>query len=106
MATSKISSNLRRSKSLFLVGATAFALLATGLGNAVNAKTLRWASAGDIATHDPHAQNESFNNQFNGQIYEQLLSRDKTMKLIGNLATDWKQTSPTTWVFNLRKNTL
>ena len=68
-----------------------------------DAKTLRWSSAGDIATHDPHAQNESFNNQFNGQIYEQLLARDKNMKLIGNLATDWKQTSPTTWVFNLRK---
>jgi peptide/nickel transport system substrate-binding protein len=68
-----------------------------------DAKTLRWSSAGDIATHDPHAQNESFNNQFNGQIYEQLLARDKTMKLIGNLATDWKQTSPTTWVFHLRK---
>jgi peptide/nickel transport system substrate-binding protein len=70
---------------------------------AVDAKTLRWSSAGDIATHDPHAQNESFNNQFNGQIYEQLLSRDKNMKLIGNLATEWKQTSPTTWVFKLRQ---
>jgi peptide/nickel transport system substrate-binding protein len=70
---------------------------------AVDAKTLRWSSAGDVSTHDPHAQNESFNNQFNGQIYEQLLSRDKNMQLIGNLATEWKQTSPTTWVFNLRK---
>ena len=81
---------------------------AMGVGAAIgtagaDAKTLRWASQGDIATHDPHAQNESFNNQFNGQIYEQLLSRGKDMKLIPSLATEWKQTSPTTWVFKLRK---
>ncbi len=66
-------------------------------------KTLRWSSQGDAATNDPHAQNESFTNQFNGQIYEQLLSRDKTMKLIPCLATTWKQTSATTWIFTLRK---
>ena len=69
----------------------------------VDAKTLRWASQGDIATHDPHAQNESFNNQFNGQIYEQLLVRDKNMKPTAGLATEWKQTSPTTWIFKLRQ---
>ena len=67
------------------------------------AKTFRWASQGDIATHDPHAQNESFTNQFNGQIYEQLLVRDKKMKPIPSLATEWKQTSPTVWVFKLRQ---
>ncbi len=78
-------------------------LVAAMLIGGAHAKTLRWSSGGDIATHDPHAQNESFNNQFNGQIYEQLLSRDKNMKLIGNLATEWKQTSPTTWVFKLRQ---
>ena len=78
--------------------------IALGLSSAdVESKSLRWASQGDVATHDPHAQNESFNNQFNGQIYEQLLARDKTMKLIPGLATAWKQTSPTTWLFNLRK---
>lgn len=75
------------------------------IGSSANsqAKTLRWASQGDIATHDPHAQNESFNNQFNGQIYEQLLVRDKKMKSIPGLATEWKQTSPTVWVFKLRQ---
>ena len=85
--------------------ATAVALaVGVALGAAdVEGKTLRWSSQGDIATHDPHAQNESFNNQFNGQIFEQLLSRDKTMKLIPALATTWKQTSATTWVFTLRK---
>lgn len=90
---------------LLAISAAALALslsggLAAGL---VQAKTLRWASQGDIATHDPHAQNESFNNQFNGQIYEQLVLRDQSMKPVPALATEWKQTSPTTWVFKLRK---
>jgi len=107
-----LGNTVRRSKSASAFGALSMLsaismifIMACGLAvsAAADAKTLRWSSAGDIATHDPHAQNESFNNQFNGQIYEQLLARDKTMKLIGNLATDWKQTSPTTWVFNLRK---
>jgi peptide/nickel transport system substrate-binding protein len=68
-----------------------------------HAKTLRWASQGDVATHDPHAQNESFTNQFNGQIYDQLLTRAKDMKIIPCLATEYKQTSPTTWVFKIRQ---
>ena len=106
MVSITLGNTVRRSRSAFgaAVLSTLF-VIACGLvvSAAAGAKTLRWSSAGDIATHDPHAQNESFNNQFNGQIYEQLLARDKTMKLIGNLATDWKQTSPTTWVFNLRK---
>lgn len=68
-----------------------------------NAKTLRWSNQGDATTFDPHADNESFNNQFNGQIYEQLLSRDKNMKLIPRLATSVAQTNPTTWLIELRK---
>jgi peptide/nickel transport system substrate-binding protein len=79
------------------------AAILLALAPLVHAKTLRWSSQGDIATHDPHAQNESFNNQFNGQIYEQLLTRGKDMKLVPCLATEWKQTSPTTWVFKLRQ---
>lgn len=67
------------------------------------AKTLRWSSQGDAATHDPHAQNEGVNNQINGQIYEQLLTRDKSLKPQPCLAVAWKQVSPTVWVFNLRK---
>ncbi len=87
---------------------SAFVVTALAVGAALSvpdadAKTFRWASQGDIATHDPHAQNESFNNQFNGQIYEQLLVRDKNMKPIAGLATEWKQTSPTVWVFKLRQ---
>ena len=91
-------------KQLFAVVFAAAVGVGAAIGTAgADAKSLRWASQGDIATHDPHAQNESFNNQFNGQIYEQLLVRDKNMKPIPGLATEWKQTSPTTWVFKLRQ---
>lgn len=85
--------------------ATALVMAAScAVGSAdVSGKTLRWSSKGDAATLDPHAQNESFTNQFNGQMYEQLLARDKTMKLIPGLATAWKQTSATTWIFTLRQ---
>ena len=80
--------------------AAALSLSATMGASHSDAKTFRWASQGDIATHDPHAQNESFNNQFNGQMYEQLLVRDKNMKPIAGLAIEWKQTSPTVWVLS------
>ncbi len=69
-----------------------------------HAKTLRWATQGDSSTMDPHAQNESFTNAINGLIYEYLVDYDKDVKLSPALATSWKNTSPTTWVFNLRKD--
>ena len=78
-------------------------VMSAALAASAGAKTLRWSNQGDVATHDPHAQNEAFNNQFNGQIYEQLLSRDKNMKLIPTLATSVRQTAPTTWLITLRK---
>ncbi len=84
--------------------ALALAALALALAAApAAAKTLRWSSQGDVATNDPHSQNESFNNSVNSHVYEQLLTRDREMKLVPALATSWKQTSPTVWVFNLRK---
>jgi peptide/nickel transport system substrate-binding protein len=93
-------------KHRFVLAAITAAIVGVTAGVAsttVDAKNLRWSSQGDVLTHDPHSQNESFNNAFNGHIYEQLYSRDKDMKLIPTLAESHKQTSPTVWVFNLRK---
>ena len=39
-----------------------------------------------------------------GNIYEPLVTRGADFKLTAALATDWKQTAPTVWRFNLRKN--
>lgn len=99
MQKNKLSASQHAVKSLAVAS-----LLALGFAaSAAQAATLRWASQGDASTHDPHAQNESFNNQMNGQIYEQLLTRDKSMNIVPCLVTAWKQTSPTTWVFTMRQ---
>ena len=69
-----------------------------------DAKTLRWASQGDVLTFDPFAQNESFNNTFNSYVYESLVMYDKKFNVVPQLATKWEQLSPTQWRFHLRPN--
>jgi peptide/nickel transport system substrate-binding protein len=54
-----------------------------------------------LAGHDATA---SYNNQVMRNIDEALLNRDpKTSELVGELATKWEQTNPTTWRFTLRQ---
>ncbi|MFZ4757780.1 MAG: ABC transporter substrate-binding protein, partial [Burkholderiaceae bacterium] len=68
----------------------------------LSAQTLRWASQGDPQTMDPHSQNELLTNSMNGQVYEALLTRDRTLGFAPSLATEWQASSPTTWRFKLR----
>ncbi|MGZ5113527.1 MAG: ABC transporter substrate-binding protein [Usitatibacter sp.] len=49
------------------------------------------------------AQNELLTNSINGHVYESLVMRGKKLELLPGLAESWKQTSPTVWIFNLRK---
>jgi peptide/nickel transport system substrate-binding protein len=88
-----------RSATIAVVLATAVALAAP----AADAKTLRWAGRGDMQTTDPHSQNENLTNNINQLVYEFLFVRDKNLKLIPALATDWQQVNPTTWRFKLRQ---
>jgi len=83
------------SLAIALAGALAFA--------AADAQTLRWASQGDPQTMDPHSQNESMTNMMNGQVYERLTSRDRQLKIVPGLATEWQQVGPLTWRFKLRQ---
>jgi peptide/nickel transport system substrate-binding protein len=76
----------------------AAALVAAG----ASAQTLRWASQGDPQTMDPHSQNESMTNMMNGQVYERLTSRDRQLKIVPGLATEWQQVSPLVWRAKLR----
>ena len=85
---------MKRFLSLALTGA----LVTAG----AHAQTLRWASQGDPQTMDPHSQNESGTNMMNGQVYERLTNRDKQMRLVPGLATEWTQVSPLVWRFKLR----
>jgi len=81
-----------------LIGALAF-------GAAVaQAQAFRFANQGDALSMDPHSLNESLQLSFTGNIYEPLIARGKKLELVPALATEWKQTAPTVWRFNLRKN--
>jgi peptide/nickel transport system substrate-binding protein len=71
---------------------------------AAPAQTLRWATQGDAQTMDPYSQNELLTNAMNGQVYETLVNRSKTMALEPVLATEWQQTGPLQWRFKLRPN--
>lgn len=68
------------------------------------AQTLRWASAGDPQTMDPHSQNEQGTNMMNGQVYETLVLYDRQLDIVPGLATEWQQLSPLVWRFKLRPN--
>ena len=71
-------------------------LLAAAAG--APAKNFRWASQGDATTMDPHANNESLNNNQNNQVYEYLAQRDRQYKMVPWLATSWENVSPTKWI--------
>ena len=73
------------------------------LSGAASAKTLRVADQGDALSMDPYSFNETTQLTFTGNIYEPLVGRNQNLELTPVLATEWKQTSPTTWVFKLRK---
>ena len=71
----------------------------------VSAETLRWASAGDALTLDPHSQNEGQTHTIRHQMYDALIIRDVTGAFEPSLATDWGPSAddPNVWVFNLRQ---
>ena len=69
-----------------------------------NAATLKIANQGDALSMDPHSLNESLQITIVEQMYDPLVTRDANYKLAPALATSWKQTAPTVWRFELRKN--
>lgn len=69
----------------------------------VQAKTLRWSSAGDPQTSDPYSQNEGLTNLFAQQVHDTLVMRDRDLRIVPGLATGWQIASPTVWRFTLRK---
>jgi len=77
----------------------------TMLTSIADAKTLRWARAGDSLTMDPHAQNEGPTSALAHQIIEPLVMRDMTGKIVPALATEWYPSpeDPNVWVFKLRE---
>lgn len=82
----------------------AFTAVALAAAPALSAKTLRWASQGDILTFDPHSQNEGLNNTATGYVYESLLTYNEKFELVPALALSWNRDGNLIWRFNLRQN--
>ena len=74
------------------------------LGGAAGAVTLKIGNQGDALSMDPHSLNESLQLTVLENVFEPLVNRGPDYKLTPGLAASWKQTSPTVWHFDLRKN--
>jgi peptide/nickel transport system substrate-binding protein len=81
----------------------AAALALAAVAGSAEAKTFRWANDGDANSMDPYARQETFLLLMDMSFYEPLLRWNREMKLEPALATEWKQTDPTTWRFTLRQ---
>ncbi|MCW5223213.1 ABC transporter substrate-binding protein [Verminephrobacter aporrectodeae] len=90
------------SKHRFLsLAAAAALLLAPAL---LHAKPFKWASQGDVATWDIHAENNGFQNGVHASVYESLVYYNgRTFAVEPLLATSWKEISPTQVRFVLRQ---
>ncbi|MGE0421683.1 MAG: ABC transporter substrate-binding protein [Reyranellaceae bacterium] len=66
------------------------------------AKTLRWASADDALTLDPHSRNDGPTSAMAQHIYDALIQRDPSLRKMPNLALSWKPTADDAWQFKLR----
>ena len=84
--------------------ATAVLTLACLLAPAAQpaAKTLRFASAFDPQSLDPHALALLYQSRVVTQIYEGLVNRGRDFQLEPSLALSWQMVDPTTWRFQLR----
>jgi peptide/nickel transport system substrate-binding protein len=83
-----------------LIGLT---LVLAAAGAFAQGKTLRYASAFDPQSMDPHALALLYQTRVVSQVYEGLVNRGKDFKLEPSLATSWEMTGPTTWRFKLRQ---
>jgi peptide/nickel transport system substrate-binding protein len=69
----------------------------------LHAKTFRWSSASDIPTLDIHSQNNALGNGVHAAVYDALVYYNSvTFKVEPQLATAWKEMSPTQMRFSLR----
>jgi peptide/nickel transport system substrate-binding protein len=90
----------RRRGALLLASVAVFAALLAP----ATARTLRFASAFDPNSLDPHSLALLYQTRVVTQIYEGLVNRDRDYRLEPALATAWKMTGPTSWRFTLRPN--
>ena len=80
----------------------ALACMVAPLPAAAQVKHLRFASAFDPQSMDPHALALLYQTRVVTQIYEGLVNRGKDFKLEASLALSWEMLNATTWRFKLR----
>jgi len=76
-------------------------LMALG-GSSLVAQTLRYASAFDPNSLDPHALALVYQSRVVTQIYEGLVNRDRNFQIEPSLALSWQAIDAKTWRFKLR----
>jgi peptide/nickel transport system substrate-binding protein len=90
-------------KPRFIAVCTAITLAMVGVGSTVHAKQFKWSSASDIPTLDIHSQNNALGNGVHAAIFDSLVYYNSTtFKTEGQLATSWRDISPTQVRFTLR----
>ena len=67
---------------------------------------LRWASATEALTFDPHSVNHFPTIAANLQVYEPLVDFNSRSEIEPSLAVAWQLTGATTWQFDLRQGVL
>lgn len=92
---------LSRSRIAAAVFAIAAACSFTG---AQAQKALNWGVVADVDGMDVHVVSTISSWQIYQMVYETLLTTDKDMALRPGLAESWRQTSPTTYQLNLRRD--
>ncbi len=86
---------------LALCSAAAVAVFAAA--PTAQAKTFKWSSASDIPTLDIHSQNNALGNGVHAAIFDSLVYyNSSTFKVEPQLATSWREVSPTQVRFTLR----
>jgi peptide/nickel transport system substrate-binding protein len=82
-----------------MVGLTLLLACAT---TAAAENVLRWASATEALTFDPHAANSIPTQVETSQVYEPLVDFNSSFGIEPSLAIAWQLIDPTTWQFDLR----
>lgn len=65
--------------------------------------TVVWAKPSEVADLDPTVTNSATTYQMLDEIYEPLVGLDNDLRPVPKVAESWKQTSPTTYVFTIRR---
>jgi hypothetical protein len=79
------------------------ALVASLMGTAAHAETLRYAFQGTLNQLDPYTLNETFTLGSHGNVYEGLTRRAGDLAIEPALAERWEVMEPNRWRFYLRQ---